>query len=386
VTGPAGPRRLGVARAIVDDVLVPGDVQVTDGVVTAVGLPAGRGGTAVPGLVDLQVNGYGGVDLLEADLDGWARAQLALARDGVTAFVANLVTAPLEVTRAALERSRDVARPSDVGPTQGARLLGAALEGPYLSPHRAGVHPLEELRAPDVGELAGLVADLPVCGLTIAPELPGALDVVRWAAGRGMLVSLGHSVCSAAQAADGFAAGARTVTHLFNAMPAPTAREPGLVGIALTRDDVVVQLICDGVHVADEMVRLAIAAAHGRWVLVTDALAAAGCGDGDYRLGDKAVAVRQGVARDAEGVIAGSVGTLAGAVREAVRCGASEPDAVAAATTRPARLLGVELPRLRVGDPADLVVLDDHLEVTSVLLGGCSLPDSPAPFDRRAQG
>ncbi len=364
-------RRLGVARALVDERVVEGDVSVRDGVVEAVGLAGTGRGTAVPGLVDLQVNGYGGVDLLDADEPGWVDARAALARAGVTSFVANLVTSPPQRTRAALEvagRQRSAAAPGL------ARLLGAALEGPFLSPVRAGVHPTGLLRAPDVAELARLVEGTPFTGLTIAPELPGALDVVRWAAARGHLVSVGHTACTAEQAHAAFDAGARTVTHLFNAMPAPSGREPGLAGVALTRPDVVVQLICDGVHLATETVRLTMAAAAGRWVLVTDAMAAAGCGDGDYVLGDRSVSVRGGVARDADGVLAGSVTTMAGAVREAVRCGADEVDALVAASTRPARLVGAELGRLRPGDPADVVVVDDRLEVGLVLVGG----DEPA--------
>ncbi|WP_426560544.1 N-acetylglucosamine-6-phosphate deacetylase [Angustibacter sp. McL0619] len=370
-------RRLGVARAVVDDVLVEGDVEVADGLVTQVGLTPAGTGTAVPGLVDLQVNGYAGVDLLEADAGGWQQAAAALARDGVTAFVANLVTAPPERTRAALSHVDSLAAgaaTSGTGARGGdgprARLLGAALEGPFLSPQRAGVHAPEHLRSPDVAELAALVGHSRVTGMTIAPDLPGALEVIRWAVDRGMLVSLGHSGCGAVAANAGFNAGARTVTHLFNAMAPITAREPGLAGTALSRSDVVVQLICDGVHLADESLRVALTAARGGWVLITDAMAAAGQGDGRYELGGRTVTVAEGVARDPDGVIAGSVSTLAGAVREVVRVGASELDAIRAVTSRPARLLGVELARVRPGDRADVVVLDDDLEVTRVLVHG----------------
>jgi N-acetylglucosamine-6-phosphate deacetylase len=221
-----------------------------------------------------------------------------------------------------------------------------------------------------VAELAALVGDRAVTGLTVAPDLPGAVEVIRWAVGRGLLVSLGHSACGAADAHAGFDAGARTVTHLFNAMAPVTAREPGLAGVALSRPDVVVQLICDGVHLADETLRLALASARGGWVLVTDAMAAAGQGDGRYELGGAVVTVTDGVARDQDGVIAGSVTTLAAAVREVVRVGADEVDALHAATTGPAALVGVDLPRLRPGDPADVVVLDDALQVARVLLAG----------------
>jgi N-acetylglucosamine-6-phosphate deacetylase len=358
-----------VARAVVDGSVVEGDVEVADGLVTQVGLAPGGTGTAVPGLVDLQVNGYGGVDLIEADEVGWHRASTAMARDGVTAFVANLVTAAPERTREALAHVDRLAAQAPAGRPR-ARVLGAALEGPYLSPRRAGVHAPEHLRRPDVDELAALVGSSRVTGLTIAPDLPGAVDVIRWASGRGLLVSLGHSACDAPTAHAGFDAGARTVTHLFNAMAPIAAREAGLAGAALSRPDVVVQLICDGVHLADETLRVALAAARGGWVLVTDAMAAAGQGEGTYVLGGRTVTVSDGVARDQDGVIAGSVTTLAGAVRQAVRAGADELQAIRAATIGPAELVGMDLARLRPGDPADVAVLDDSLQVTRVLVHG----------------
>jgi len=310
------------------------------------------------------------VDLLRADRPGWEAVSSAVARDGVTAFVANLVTSPLHATRAAL----DVAAAVVAGPPLGgARLLGAALEGPFLSPQRAGVHPLAHLRSPDVDELAALVERTPVVAITVAPELPGVLDVVGWAVAQGWLVSLGHTACSAGEAHAAFDAGARAVTHLFNAMTPVTARDPGLAAVALARPGIGVQLVCDGAHLAPDAVRLALAAAPERWVLVTDAMAAAGLGDGRYSLGEKRIDVSGGIARDVDGTLAGSASTLLGAVREAVRCGAELPAALTAASTRPARLLGrsaAALGRLRPGDPADVVVLDDGLDVVRVLRDG----------------
>lgn len=363
-------RRLGVSSAIVDGRVVAGDVSVDDGVVAAVGLPPGRGGMAIPGMVDLQVNGYAGVDLLSADVDGWAHVAGALARVGVTAFVANLITSPeSEVTRA-LATAHAV---TDVG-RGGARLLGAHLEGPFLAPSRAGTHPLDHLRTPDLALTQRLRAAGPVVGITLAPELPGALDLVRALSGDGLLVSLGHSAASGVQAHAGFDAGARTVTHVFNAMSTPTSREPGLAGVALTRADVAVQLICDGVHLARDTAALVVRAAADRFVLVTDALSAAGAGDGQHRLGSVEVTVAGGEARRADGTLAGSVLRMADALRGVVAAGASVEDAVAAATTRPAALLGrSDVGRLLPGGPADIAVLDDTLAVTRTLRAGADV-------------
>jgi N-acetylglucosamine-6-phosphate deacetylase len=212
----------------------------------------------------------------------------------------------------------------------------------------------------------------PVVGITLAPELPGALELIGELARRGVLVALGHSDATAAEAHAGFDAGARTVTHVFNAMSTPTSRAPGLAGVALVRPDVLVQLICDGEHLAPETAALVLATAPGRFVLVTDALSAAGAPDGDYCLGhDVEVLLRDGRARNRDGGLAGSVLSLSGALRGAVEAGASVEDAVAAATTRPARLLRRDdLGRLRPGDPADLVVLDDALEVRTTYVAG----------------
>jgi N-acetylglucosamine-6-phosphate deacetylase len=362
-------KRLGVAAAMVDDDWVTGDVGIADGVVDAVGLPGGGSGLAVPGMVDLQVNGYAGVDFLSADLGSWRDAARAMARDGVTSYVANLITSP---EPSLIEALRVAEKSAVASPGGAARLLGAHLEGPFLAPTRAGTHPLEHLRTPDPLLLERLLSAGPVVGVTIAPELAGALALIRALVDRGVLVSLGHSAATGAQANAGFDAGARTVTHVFNAMTPLTAREPGLAGVALTRPEVFVQLICDGVHLSRETASLVVAAARSRFVLVTDALSAAGGDlDGRHRLGDIEISVVDGQARRGDGTLAGSVLSMARALRGVVDAGATVEDAVAAATTRPAELLGrLDLGRLRPGDPADLVVLDDALSATATYLAG----------------
>ena len=356
--------KLGVAAALVDGELVPGDVEVDDGVVTGYGLASAHGrGIASPGFVDLQVNGFGGVDFLDADAGDYARAGTALLETGVTAYLPTLITAPEERLVAALE-----AIPEN-GP--GPRILGAHVEGPFLSPRRLGTHPPSARRDPDPALLERLLAAGPVRLFTLAPELPGALDLVDLLVARGVTVSAGHSDATADEANAAFDRGVGTVTHLFNAMRPFSHRDPGVAGVALARPDVIVQIILDGVHLAPDTVRLVWRAATGRLALVTDAVAGAGVdGDGSYRLGDVPVEVRGGVVRRDDGVLAGSVLTMIDAVRNLHALGVPLEDALGAATEVPARVIGADVGRIVVGAPADLVVLGDGLELERVLVGG----------------
>jgi len=355
--------RLGVAAAIVDGGLVAGDVEVADGRVVGAGLAGGGSGTAVPGFVDLQVNGFGGVDFAAADSAGYRRAGEALLATGVTAFQPTFITAPEDELLASLAEV-----PSE---PIGARVLGVHLEGPFLSPARAGTHPVSAIRAPDVPLLERLLAAGPVTYVTLAPERPGAVELVDVLLARGITVSFGHTDATAAEAHAGFDRGVGTVTHLFNAMRPLGHRDPGIAGAALARDDVIVQLIVDGVHLANETVELAWRAARGRLALVTDAMAAAGSGDGDFRLSGVDVTVRDGVARRGDGVLAGSVVTMPQSIRNLVGLGVPFVEAVGAATSVPARVLGDDaLGVLTIGGPADVVVLDDELEVRNVLVHG----------------
>ena len=358
--------RLGVEAALVEGVLVPGDVALTDGTLRDVGLGHGGRGIAVPGFVDLQVNGFGGVDFATADAEDYRRAGEALLATGVTAFQPTFVTAPEPDLLAALR-----AIPSEpIGP----RILGAHLEGPFLSPERLGSHPASARRDPDRKLLERLLDAGPISQMTLAPELDGAVELIDVLHERGVVVSCGHSNATATQAAAAFDRGVRSVTHLFNAMRPFAHRDPGLAGAALARDDVVVQLILDGHHLADETVNVVWKAAAGRVALVTDAIAATGVGDGDYRLGGIEVEVRGGVARRAgDGVLAGSVMTMLDGIRMLHALGAPLEAAVSAATSVPARLAGRVSGVLRSGGDADLVILDDRLEVRAVFVGGKEL-------------
>jgi N-acetylglucosamine-6-phosphate deacetylase len=356
--------RLGVEAALVDGQLVPGDVEVANGLVAAVGLNGRPGhGIAAPGFVDLQVNGFAGVDFHSADTDGYRRAGRALLETGVTAFQPTLITAPEGELTAAL---REVP-PNGAAP----HVLGAHLEGPFLAPERLGTHPAAARRDPDLTLLERLLEAGPVAHVTLAPELPGALALVDFLRSRGVTVSCGHSNATADEARDAFAHGARTVTHIFNAMRPFAAREPGLAGAALATDGVIVQVILDGVHLADDTAKLVWQAAGGRVALVTDAVAGAYIGDGNYRLGSIEFSVENGVARRADRVLAGSTVTMIEAVRNLVALGAPLEGALSAASEVPAKIARRDdVGRLAPGAPADLVVVDESLELERVLAAG----------------
>ena len=355
--------RLDVEAALVDGILVPGDVEIADGRVAAVGL-AGRGrGIAAPGFVDLHVHGFGGVDFAAADPVGYGRAGEALLATGTTAFRPTFVTAPEDELVASIR----AVPPSGVGP----RVLGCHVEGPFLSPARLGMHPAAARRDPDLALLERLGAAGPVAHVTLAPELDGALELVDALVARGVTVACGHSDATVAEAHAAFDRGARHVTHLFNAMRPIAHRDPGIAAAALVRDDVTVELILDGNHVAAEAAQLAWRAAPGRVVLVTDAVAAAGIGDGEWKLGAVPVEVRGGVVRRRDGVLAGSVLSMLQAVRNAVALGVRLGEALDAAARVPARAAGrTDVGSLAPGAPADLVVLDDRLDLVRVLVGG----------------
>jgi N-acetylglucosamine-6-phosphate deacetylase len=330
-----------------------------------VGLPGGpRGRVAVPGFVDIQVNGYGGVDFLSASTEDYRRAGEALLLAGVTAYQPTLITSAEAATVEALRAVND--------PVSGPRVLGAHLEGPFLSPDRPGAHPLEHLRAPDVALLDRLLDAGDVTEMTLAPELPGAEALIDRLRDRGVVVSAGHTNATAEEANRGFDLGIAGLTHVFNAMRPFRSRDPGVAGAALTRPDVVVKMIVDGYHLADETVRLVWACAGGRVALITDAMAGAGAGGGTFRLGDVEVEVGEGAApMRGDGTLAGTVLTMIDAVRNLHALGVPFEQAVGAATEVPARFLGrADVGVLEPGGPADVVVLDDRLEIQTVLCAG----------------
>jgi N-acetylglucosamine-6-phosphate deacetylase len=360
--------RLGVGAALVDGTLVDGDVAIDGDSVTAVGVSGGNGrGVAVPGFVDAHINGIAGVDFMTADAGGHAHAAEALAAAGVVAYQPTLVSSPPEAYDEPLAAAA-AAMAEDGG---GARILGVHLEGPFLSRGWPGAHDPAHLLDPDLALAERLCDAGPVTMITLAPELEGGLELVEWLVRRGVKVSVGHSDADALAAHAAFDRGACAITHVHNAHRRWRARDPGPAGVALVRPDVWVQAIVDGVHLAPESALGVFLAAGRRFCLVTDAVEAAGMPPGSYRLADRVVHVEDGAVRLADGTLAGSVLTMDAAVRNLVASGIDLPQAVHAASTAPARFLGRDdLGVLRPGAAANIVVLDDELEVERTVVNG----------------
>jgi N-acetylglucosamine-6-phosphate deacetylase len=362
--------------------LAPGYVSITGGRITAVGSgpPPGApdlvldAGFLLPGLIDLQLNGGYGTDLAAVDAAGWARLAGRLPETGATAFLATFTSAPVPELARALGSAGELVA---AGPRPGARALGVHLEGPFLAAARAGAHRREWLVPPT----AAAVGDLLAAGggvlrvVTLAPELPGGLPAVARLAAAGLVVSIGHSEASAAETAAAAGAGARMVTHLFNAQRRFHHREPGVAGQALTDHRLTCGLIADLDHVSPVACALAFAAAPRRICLVTDAVAAAGMPPGRYLLGGQQITVAGAgpdrAPRLADGTLAGSVLRMDEAVANTVAAGVALPVAVAAATRVPADLIGrPDLGRLAPAAAADLTWLGDDLRARATWVAG----------------
>lgn len=382
------PHAVSAPRVVTGDrVLSPGAVALDGGRVAAV-LPERPApgpdhlrldhGVLVPGLVDLQVNGFAGVDLAGADEAGWARVALKLAATGVTSFLPTFTTAPLDELDAALSRARAARERGG----RGARILGAHAEGPFLSPARHGAHDPAAMLDPSPAAVERLLdAGQGVLALvTLAPERPGGIAAVARLVEAGVVVSVGHSDARAAVVAEAADAGARMVTHLFNAQRGLHHREPGVAGQGLADPRFTLGLIADLHHVHATVCRLVMAAAPGRVALVSDATAAAGMPPGRYRLGGVPVELpEQGPPRRDDGTIAGSALRLDRAVANVAGLGGGLADAVTAATRVPADLLGrTDIGRIAPGALADLAWLDDRLGALATWVEGALVWPSPA--------
>lgn len=315
--------------------------------------------TLTPGFLDIHFHGIAGEDVMHTSPEGFRKIARTLARAGVTRFLPTTVTASLDVTLYGLEHMADFVEAEPA--FEAAEAIGIHIEGPFLSHAKRGMHPAEHLLTPTPGILDRLwqAARGQIRLMTIAPELPGALETIAHATALGIRCSIGHSMATRAEALAGIDAGAVSATHTFNAMRPLDHREPGILGVVLDRDDLYSDLICDGYHVAPEAVCLWLRAkGPERAILITDCLSAAGMLDGNYMAGDTPVHVQGSACRTDAGVIAGSVITLDRAfsnLRAMTR--ADLPVAARLASTNPATMLGVAHD-LTAGVPADFNVFD----------------------------
>ncbi len=369
-------------------VLVEGGIIVDIASQTRQEIPAGTrvvdfgDAVLVPGFFDIHIHGGAGHDVMENTADALPPVEKLLAQHGVTSYFPTTVTAPLDATLAALSRLADAIESAE-GESRGhspstnqprARPLGIHLEGPFISHCRRGVHPPGDLLRPSVAAFDRFwqAARGHIRVLTIAPELPGAIEVITEAAKRGVCVSLGHSDAELDVARAGVASGARHATHTFNAMRPLGHRDPGILGEVLTDPRLSADIIVDGIHLDPTVVQLFLKAkGPDGAVLITDATAATGMPDGRYRLGSLEVEVKDGKCMS-EGNLAGSVLTMDRAVRNVMQFARWDlQSAVRLATLNPARVVGLDtVGMLQSGLPADLVVLTPKGEVKNTIICG----------------
>ncbi|MFI7213593.1 N-acetylglucosamine-6-phosphate deacetylase [Micromonospora maritima] len=351
-------------------VIRQGCVEIRDGRISAVAdYPSARDGHwIVPGFVDMHTHGGGGHTFTTGDPESARQAAAFHLGHGTTTLLASLVSSPFALMRDATAAFRPL--------VEEGVLAGIHFEGPYLSADRCGAQNPEFLRDPSTAELAELIelGGGAVRMVTLAPERDGATAAIELLVGRGVVAAVGHTDASWEQTRAAVAAGASVGTHLFNGMRPVHHREPGPVVALLEAPSVVCELVADGVHLHDGMLGFATSVAGPeRAALITDAMAAAGMPDGEYELGGQAVTVADGVARlSRDGAIAGSTLTMDAALRHAVGAGVALPDACRMVSTTPARAIGLgdRVGALQTGLRADLVVLDDDLNVVRVMHGG----------------
>lgn len=369
-------------------------ILVEDGRITALGhrdevtVPQGAvdyvasGMTVVPGFVDVHIHGAGGHDVMEGTPRALDKITSTVARYGTTSMVATTVTAPVDTTCKSVEGIARYIHKSEQSEENAkhprAEILGIHFEGPFISKAQRGVHPPECLAKPSTKLLDQFLQAADGLGriITMAPELPGGLELVAHAKAAGLVVSMGHTDADYTQAREAIRAGARHATHTYNAMRPFTHRDPGVIAAVMTDPDVTAEIITDLVHVAAPAIQILLGVKGFDTVIaITDGIAAAGMPDGTYRLGTFEVTVKDGVCRNSEGKLAGSTLTLDRALRNLVSLGVPFVDAVRMMTILPARRLGLAGKKgiIAIGSDADLVVLTPDLRVAGVMTRGAGL-------------
>ena len=355
---------------------IHGGFTVEDGRFAEVFTGVRSGGTdlcgahVIPGLVDIHTHGAANADFSDGDAEGLRRMAAHLAKCGVTSFAPTSMTLPYETLAAAFKTAVEV---RENRPAGCARVMGIHMEGPFFSEKKKGAQNGAYLKLPDLegfrklyeGSL-GLVRIIDV-----APELAGAVDFTRGAKEL-CTVSVAHTDANYEEARAVYAAGATHLTHLYNAMPSIHHRKPGVIGAASECESVVAELICDGLHVHPSSVRMAFKLFPGRICLISDSLRCCGMPDGEYELGGQQVFLAGGVARLADGTIAGAASDLYRDMLNAIAFGIPREEAITAATIRPAKEIGraEEIGSIEVGKLADFVVCDETLNANAVYIGG----------------
>jgi len=365
-------------------------ILIREGTIEAIGprsgmtLPAGAqeirasDRTAIPGFIDMHIHGAGGHDVMEGTADALRSVTRKVSEYGTTSIVATTVTASTDETLRAVEGIAGYITQQRETDESRAEVLGIHFEGPFISKARRGVHPAEWIQLPSAETLNRFLRAAAGNAriLTIAPEVLGAAPCIDAAREAGLVVSIGHTDATYEQARAAMARGARSATHVYNAMRPFSHRDPGVIGAVLTSCEVNAELIADGVHVEEAAMKLLLLAKGPEHVtLVSDGLSATGMPDGKYMLGGFEVTVSGGVCRNAEGTLAGSTLTLDRALRNIVALGISLPNAVRMLTLNPATLLGIEYKKgsLRVGADADILLLDEGLHLAGVWARGIAL-------------
>jgi N-acetylglucosamine-6-phosphate deacetylase len=369
------PGRIVLRNDRIEGVGLAKDLLVPDG---ARGLEAPHW-VATPGFIDPHIHGCGGFDVMDATPASLNAISRILSGHGTTSFLPTTVSTTIQGLDSFLHRmSRSLGNPFD-----GAKPLGLHLEGPFINPNKRGAHSASHVRLPDKAALARWIqmSNGTLKLLTLAPELPGASEVADLARTADIVVGMGHSDASFAEASLAADAGIRYAVHTFNAMRAFSHRDSGMVGAVLADDRIFAEIIADGVHVNPEVVRIfARSKGFRRVILVTDAISATGMPDGQYSLGDRAIHVTHGTCRDEEGRLAGSTLTQDAALRNFVQwTGATLQDALMGLTVNPAEALNLEgRGRIEPGAHADLTMFDNDLRVRKTIVGGRVVFDSPA--------
>jgi N-acetylglucosamine-6-phosphate deacetylase len=329
----------------------------------------GNSGLLIPGMIDVHIHGANNYDMMDGTTESIQEVSKKCAKTGCTGFLVTSVSSSLDDLISMIQSVKKV-----IGNEEGAKILGIHLEGPYLNIERKGMQNPQYLRHPNLDEMHLIfqeAGDL-IKMVTIAPELPGGMELIHYLTERNVVVAIAHSNATYEEAQKAFKEGVTHITHCFNAMPSIHHRSPGLVTAALEDDNISVQAIVDGVHLHPGIVRLMhkIKGAD-RMVLTTDALQAMGVGDGEYLFGGHSVTVTNGIARLKDGTLASSTVTMNRSLKLSTEFGISLEDSIKMASTTPASILNLaQIGRIAPGYDADLVLLDDEFNVSCTIIRG----------------